>query len=242
MKKLSLILETNWEDGKASDIGNLNNKLIKHYKDYNDDDKKVIANYTVSSRYLNSYHWNKSRGENKKNVPELENTTGQLDNALDAHRTPHKLSVYSGTKDDPRKNMDKDGIVNHPAYLSTSIDNNIAQRFASNHAKNVAQGFSSSRAKNVAQRFASNHAKNVAQGFSSSRAKNDKIFGEKHVLKINIPKNHPGGYIAHHSSLPEENEFILPRNTKLKYRGTVTHKGEDTGRDMDIHEHNMDVI
>jgi hypothetical protein len=206
MKKLSLILETNWEDGKASDIGNLNNKLIKHYKDYNDDDKKVIANYTDCSRYLNSYHWNKSRGENKKNVPELENTTGQLDDALDAHRTPHKLSVYSGTKDDPRKNMDKDGIVNHPAYLSTSIDNN------------------------------------VAQGFSSSHAKNDKIFEERHVLKINIPKNHPGGYVAQHSSHPEENEFILPRNTKLKYRGTVTHKGEDTGRDMDIHEHNMDVI
>jgi hypothetical protein len=36
------------------------------------------------------------------------------------------------------------------------------------------------------------------------------------VIAIHLPKGHTGAYVAHMSKHPDEHEFILPRNLKLK--------------------------
>ena len=41
--------------------------------------------------------------------------------------------VYSGTRIDPREHMDENKIVNHPAYLSTSLDKQKAYLFSKKH-------------------------------------------------------------------------------------------------------------
>lgn len=206
MKQLSQILETNWK--MSNDKGNikpLEDKLKNHYKDYDEYDEGAIHDYTRSSEKTNKYLWNKHQDGSIKNV-DHENMVKDLDNAVDKHRTPHKLSVYSGMKYDPRVKLNEKNELNHPAFLSTSLSQDEAH-------------------------FFSDPVNNKNNGDS-----------EKHILKINVPKNHPGAYVDHLSENKGEKEFILPRNTKLKYKGTVIHKKDDTNRDYDIHEHNMDII
>jgi hypothetical protein len=121
--------------------------------------------------------------------------TEVMDSGMERHKTPHKLTVYSGIKYDPGEKMDKNKIVHHPSYLSTSLD------------------------------------KFTAKGFSNCTT-------NKHVLKIHVPKGHPGAYVDHFSENPGEKEFILPRNTKLKYRGTQV-IGDRKGK---ILEHTMEIV
>lgn len=37
----------------------------------------------------------------------------------------------------------------------------------------------------------------------------------RHILKIHVPKGHPGAYVAPHSQHPHEREFTLPPGTKM---------------------------
>jgi len=132
-----------------------------------------------------------------------------LDAAINLHKTPHKLAVWSGTGIDPREHMNSEGIVHHPAYLSTSLSPYIAKGFAIN-------------------------------------SRQYKLEGNElhtHLMKIHVPKGHPGAYVAHLKN-PDEKEFILPRNTKLKHIKTDTEQ-ESFGygsRKYFTHVHHMKVV
>lgn len=58
-------------------------------------------------------------------------------------------------------------------------------------------------------------SKNVAEDFVGYKAAKKNLY-HTHMLKINVPKGHPGAYVDHHSLHDGEREFILPRGTKLK--------------------------
>lgn len=62
--------------------------------------------------------------------------------------------------------------------------------------------------------------------------------GHQHVLNVHVPKGSSGAYIGHVSNHPHEKEFILPRNSKLKYKKTETTKYGSTY----VHEHHMDLV
>jgi len=73
MKKLSLILETNW---KSNDRPNhLDHTLRQHYDKYDDNDQAVIRSYTTSSEYMNGYAWN--RHQDKKYPSSMNSETNQ---------------------------------------------------------------------------------------------------------------------------------------------------------------------
>jgi hypothetical protein len=38
----------------------------------------------------------------------------------------------------------------------------------------------------------------------------------RHVLQIHVPEGHPGGYVEHVTMVPQEHEFIMPRDSVLK--------------------------
>jgi len=79
---------------------------------------------------------------------------------------------------------------------------------------------------------------------------------DKHVLHIQVPKDHPGAYVNHISNHDEEKEFILPRGTKLKHVNTTTYKTynyiknrdytndeDDNGDDTRlVHFHHMRIV
>lgn len=79
---------------------------------------------------------------------------------------------------------------------------------------------------------------NTARIRSSLLNKKNNI-GDKHIIKIHIPKDHPGAYISHHSRFSDEREFVLPRNTKLHVHAehtTEEHFGQK------IHTHHATII
>lgn len=68
--------------------------------------------------------------------------------------------------------------------------------------------------------------KHVARGFAREHYVDGKT--HMHILKIHVPKGHHGSYVSSLSDHPNEHEFILPRNTKLKihpHHETEVHYG-----------------
>jgi len=91
--------------------------------------KNHLYNFKMSSYNVNNYHWEKHKGKGEHDATE-EKKTKHLDAAINNNKTPEPLTVYSGIGYDPRKRMNKDGVVHHPAYLSTSLERESAKTFA----------------------------------------------------------------------------------------------------------------
>ena len=102
-------------------------RLTKHYSALltNKYHKEHIREYTRNSSPLNSYHWDKHKNEVGIHK-DYEQNTKNLDNALHSYKSPEDLTVWSSTIHNPEKLKNKEGIVHHPAYLSTSILQHVA--------------------------------------------------------------------------------------------------------------------
>ena len=206
------ILETNYNKHliqSRKDIDHLHNKLVDAYPIHSKNSKdelNELEGYTDDSARINSYLWEDHKEARHFKVS-VDKSIQHIDNVLESHKTPHKLSVYSGMKENPKERMNDKGIFHHPAYLSTSIEPKTAVAFS-----------------------------------RSKYTNNLKDNPQKHILKIHVPKDHPGAYIDHISSNQGEHEFLLPRGLNLKYKGTVKHLIHEHGEDIDIHEHHMDII
>ena len=211
MKPLREITDENVK--KRSEL--THDQMFPHYQNYDDVEHKLhLRDYQTDSSDLNNYHWEKHKNsphyqswaQNIKDDKEYQ--TAKLDAALSHHKTPHKLAVYSGTANDPRRHMNEEGIVHHPAYLSTSLDPAIARGFASS---------------NREYRLEENEL-------------------HTHLLKIHVPKGHPGAYVAHIKNHGEK-EFILPRGTKLKHIKTDTEQySPGSTKKFFKHVHHMKVV
>jgi hypothetical protein len=199
------IMEGLKQENKISD---LSDSLGKHYKKVFDNSSEgeiyAIDSYMHNSRPINNYHW-----KNDKTNSNYETETRNLDNILNKEKTPHKLVVYSGTRHDPRQVKDKDNIVNHPAYLSTSIKKGKGGEFA---------------------------RRNKVLDL-------DNNIEHQHLLKIHVPEGHSGVYVAHAGlGMTNEREFLLPRNTKMRYLRTETKIFPNSHRDIHQHIHHMEVL
>jgi hypothetical protein len=126
------------EDGLKK-TQNLHDHLIKHYSKYVGEHEEHLKKYTDDSSGVNTKLW---KTHAKKKLSDDEKYTADrhsspkvewLDSAMHQHKTPDNLTVYSGTNIDPRKAKNKEGIVHHPAYMSTSIMPHIAREFGDLH-------------------------------------------------------------------------------------------------------------
>jgi hypothetical protein len=57
--------------------------------------------------------------------------------------------------------------------------------------------------------------------------------GEEHMIHIDVPKGSHGAYVAHHSAIPEEHEFILHPGARLHVDPLPSHISERTNSDGD---------
>ena len=125
MKTLQKILS----EGLLEDIEH--KKLAEHYNNYSDDHKTILKDYGEESSSMNSTLWSRHHGnpyETGENYHKKD--FEHMDSAMEAHKTPHEMTVHSGTIHDPRKMKNSEGIVHHPAYMSTSLDPHVAHTFA----------------------------------------------------------------------------------------------------------------
>jgi len=131
MKTLQKILS----EGLLEDIEH--KKLAEHYNNYSDDHKTILNDYGEESSSMNSTLWSRHQGrpyEMGENYHKKDFET--MDSAMEAHKTPPEMMVHSGTIHDPRKMKNSEGIVHHPAYMSTSLDPHVAHTFAYKQAIN----------------------------------------------------------------------------------------------------------
>ena len=128
MKSFKLILE---ENEYPKTVAAVHKSLSNHYNFKNKlGHRSVINRYTDDSQDLNSYHWSKTNVHHDRDSY-MDKETEKMDAALSHHKTPHPITVYSGTKMDPTLHAHPfTGVVSHPAYLSTSLDKKQAKGFA----------------------------------------------------------------------------------------------------------------
>jgi len=100
----------------------LGGRLEKHYGKINGGGLK---DYTASSGNINSYLWEKHKNPSLEK-PELDVKVNQLDNTINSHSTPEAMTVWSKSRHDPRALKNDQGVMHHPAFMSTSIQKNVA--------------------------------------------------------------------------------------------------------------------
>jgi hypothetical protein len=203
MKTLQKILS----EGPLEEIQH--KKMANHYTNYSGEHKKVLEDYADDSSRMNSTLWSRHKGKPYQMGEEYHKDDFEhMDSAMEAHETPHEMTVHSGTMHDPRKMKNSEGIVHHPAYMSASLDHHIAHSFA--------------------------HTQAI-------RESND----DMHLLHIKVPAGSKGAYVGHLGvANPSEREFVLPRDSKLKYHRSDVEYGGHTGGDdktFDVYHHHMSV-
>ncbi len=189
-------------DQEAARIEKLHKSLVPHYDTDNEADNGRIRHYTDYSRNLNDYLHRKFHG-GETNIHSEARAVG-LQNALMKHRTPHELTVYSGLHYSPEEFFHSHGQRKgeHNEFVHPSF-------------------LSTSLSKHQASKFTENDPDSV-------HGKSNRLGESLHMLKIHVPKNHPGSYVAHISEVPREKEFILPHHTHLRVHRTPEHD-PDTG-------------
>ena len=182
-----------------------------------------LHNYMgVGSKVMNSHLWQQHgksdiyRGMlNVEPHVDLDSHIKNLDYMINSHKTPKSMTVWSGTFHDPRELKDKNDMVHHPAYLSTSLLRNTAQNFTT---------------------------RSLAPEKYPYDEKGKKIRNH-HILKIHVPEGHHGIYASGIGYDDSEQEFILPRGTKMKYLRTVKKINNNHQYDaIHDHIHHMEVI
>lgn len=121
-----------------------------------------------------------------------------LDNALKHSKTKKPMTVFSGVGFNPGQLASKhpEKKLYMPSYTSTSIDPTIAAKFT----KPLKKGSS---------------GESQSHMYDPEGDENQEG-ADHHILKIDLPKGHHGSYMAGSSSLPEEKEFLLPRQQTMK--------------------------
>ena len=142
----------------------------------------------------------------------------ELQKTLLSQKTPHDLHVWSGTPIDPRQIKDKDNVVHHPAFLSTSLREGVAVNFARKRAKTY-----SSKGNDIIYK---NHLL--------------KIHVPEGHPGLYMGNHNPDNYGSY------EKEFILPAGTNLKHIKTETFNHDSLERDYFarhvFHVHHMEVM
>lgn len=128
----------NANDGKG--IDSLDNELTSHYHDHLEShpDLDHVYQYTKGSGTLNRALIRAHQEGSGDELPGLGREMGErytkrkegIDRVLSSKPAPKDFDTFSGLGFDPRRYMDENGVMHSPAYLSSSINPQIAHSFA----------------------------------------------------------------------------------------------------------------
>lgn len=205
-----------WDKPEAPEIKPLHDKLKKHY-DF--PDEKHISNtplkrYGNDSEKLNSYLWNKHKDPSHHSGPRNMEAR-MLSHTITQTPAPNDMTVHTGLYGDPRKRMNSNGIVHHPAFLSASLNPHIAKSFAIGH----------------------RHAEDLD-------TTTDKTLPQIHSMQIHIPEgSRHGAYVAHVVPATKEREFLIDKGKNLKIHHTDKHiEKTAAGYDVVHYIHHTEIV
>jgi hypothetical protein len=175
----------------ASSIG----KILEPHYDFHgsENHKSIIQHYTANGYFdINDHLRHGGAIEDHKDAHDLSR-------ALTKYRSPMKLHLFTGIKEDPRKIMTPEHeLQGHmplhlPAFTSTSLNPDTARGFAEHDEVPY-------------------HHDPMPK---YKRKPNLPFNREKHVVVIHAPKGIHGAYIEPYSDSKGEHEFILHAGAKL---------------------------
>ena len=205
-------------------------ELSKHYDHYSDQQEDHITKYSNGSGKLNDYLHERYRNPEKDHNPRHEKDIKKMDDVVYQHRTPSSMIVHSGVPESPHHIIHgqggyenkEGGHVVLPAYTSTSLSLKLASNFAKSD-------------KEANEYLAKKH--NNPKFLTHKHHDMKDTVGFKHMLKIHVPKGHPGAYVAHKSYYGHEYEHILPRETHIH----IHHDPEFDHKNGIVHWH-ADIV
>jgi|GEM_PF-5352194 len=173
----------NWSKiNDNEDLGKSVNEIQEHLHSYHkssDEDRKHLDKYhNYSSRELNNRLMDHHKNEEKIPNKILGHDIKGLDKAISKNKINHDMHVYSGISFNPKEEMNSEGKVHVPGYLSTSISKKIAEHFAD---KNELDDGS----KHILHIHLKKGQKGTYVGKNSSYDEYEFLMPRGHILKIN---------------------------------------------------------
>lgn len=171
------------------------------------DETEAVHNYTDNSTPLNGMLHGHDKGHpENKSTPRLKDHAGQLDSALEKHKTTADMDVFTGIKFSPSKHFRRENgkvptskQMHMPAYTSTSTSLGIAKTFSEH----------------------TSHPNDDRHGVDSEDDE------KRHVLKIHVPAGTHAMSLMKHSFVAGEKEIMLHRGHTIE----VHHKPEQISHD-----------
>ncbi len=200
-----------WADRYQKTREDIHSRLSDHYN-IDEDDKHHVTIFTDFSKNINQHLIKKNKPEAETSKPEkkdpekeaedkivsdnIERHIKGLDNMLGQHTSPSApFHVYTGLKRSPSELHKQHTGEEHDGASEFEA---VFHHFASTSVD-----------PEVAKQFAvSGVARRNMEGIKGRDA---------HIIKLKIPaKSKHGAYVGHISEYPEEKEFILKRDRKMK--------------------------
>ena len=181
----------------------------KHHTMTNyDQHRPAIRDYTGGSTTHNSTLWRIHTGTLPKELAthDMREHIGPLDRALKANKLTSDVDTYSSTRHDPRKMKNENGVVHHPAFLSTSVDPFVAVR-------------------------KENNAEETELPNGKTRVDHHIL----HIPVPKGHKGFYVGDNGDYTRFTHEKEVILPRGMKMKHEYTDSYKHPKHDLHMHIH-------
>jgi len=118
----------------------ISQKLSKHNK-FTPDQEEAIRSYTghhdgdpdddnPRKEDWHSYQINRALIDGRHMPWHLEDTVNDLESAIKSNPIQHNVNVFSGVSFDPREDLDENGTMKSPAFISGSHDKHVAGEYA----------------------------------------------------------------------------------------------------------------
>ena len=207
----------------------LHDRLREHYytipNEENYSDLSYVDSYKDYSKQINGDLWDSHKNGNLYKDYKPPGDVAAIDRHLDKEKAPEDFTVYSATRHDPRHLMNKERIVHHPAYVSTTL----RKHFAIMRSPEV----------NI-----------KGEPITNINSKEDV---HHHILKFNIKKGSKKGHYVSANGSDSEREFLGKRGLNLRHISTHDHSDEENNVYKDsstypgrgkhfYHTHEMEIL
>jgi hypothetical protein len=130
MKTLKEIIQEDAHDDRMAEQNarkDSENRLLGRLSSYYSTGGEHLTDYTRYSGKVNGHLWNKHKNPETPEDESINEHVAKLDKTLGAYKAPEDMTVWSKSIHDPREHINKDGVMHHPAYFSTSVRKSVVE-------------------------------------------------------------------------------------------------------------------
>lgn len=204
---------------KGREMGEEHHEHLLAHNSYNIHDGPA-EDYDAVNRYTGSYssklnkHLINPESSPSYLADEFESDAKHLSSVIKKHATPLKAEshFYSAVGFDPSKHFEEgNGTIHMPAFISSSANPHLTREFG-----NIEQPKTIETAKKMTPKEPFEYG-SIQAGQKVDTIVQQKKVRNHHVIHFKCPPGYKGGlYIAPHSKIEEEHEFLLDKGQKWK--------------------------